>query len=140
MIGQSFAPLGDQNDPVKPQNQPGSNPVQEAIKVLTLRMPRVLGGGAPAAPELLNSMGGAAVQNPVAAFLAQLFGQQGQQGSRPEVMSSPWGQPAPAPAPAPAPLPRLEYQEPGVEGPPPPSRPGTSVPPRSPFQNRPNPN
>jgi hypothetical protein len=132
MIGQSFAPLGDDNDPTKPQNQPGAaNPVQEAIKVLTLRMPRVLGGGAPAAPELLNSMGGAAVQNPVAAILAQLFAQAPQMGGGPM-----GGSPAPPPPPAPSALkPKLDF----IPNEPEPS-PANRVPPRTQFPNRPNQN
>jgi hypothetical protein len=111
MIGQSFAPLGDQNDLTRPQNQPGSNPVQEAIKVLTLRMPRVLGGGAPAAPELLNSLGGAAVQNPIAALLQQLFAQQPQMGGGMAMGGGPMAPSAPpAPPQSPSSLkPKLEF-------------------------------
>jgi hypothetical protein len=78
MIGQSFAPLGDQNDPTRPQGQQeGVNPVQEAIKVLTLRLPRALGASSPAPRELLTGLGGAGTPmgtgNPLGEILKKLL-------------------------------------------------------------------
>lgn len=76
MLGQSFLPGG--NDDRMRQDQAGagpSNPIQEAIKVLSLKLPRVVGAGAPAPQELLTGLGGAGVQNPIAQILQQMFGQ-----------------------------------------------------------------
>ena len=117
MIGQSFAPLGDPNNPTRQQDANGqtSNPVQEAIKLLQLRMPRVLGAGAPAAPELLNSPGSSLLPpgNPLTDILRKLFGPpmtpsapMAAPSSMPPPMppsgsGSGWT-PAPAPPPAPA--------------------------------------
>jgi hypothetical protein len=81
-LGQSFAPLPEQ----APNGQNGRSgpisPVQEAIQTLNLRMPRVLGAGAPAPAPLLNSMGSAGLpmaegmqDNPLlAAFLRMISG------------------------------------------------------------------
>jgi hypothetical protein len=86
MLGQSFAPLGDP-DALTRQQEPGAvNPVQEAIKVLTLRLPRVL-GASPVPQELLRGLGSAGLpsrrpggvdpdreQNPLTDFLQRLVG------------------------------------------------------------------
>jgi hypothetical protein len=78
MIGQSFAPLGDPNDlTAQGQNGGSVNPVQEAIKTLSLRMPRTLGAGAPVSRELLTGLGGASMNNPLSAILLQLLKQAG---------------------------------------------------------------
>ena len=46
MLGQSFAPLSDPNDRTQLPNGGRVNPVQEAIKTLSLELPRVLGAAA----------------------------------------------------------------------------------------------
>lgn len=58
MIGQTFMPQGQgvTERPQGPDNQAG---VQQAIKILNLRMPRVAGAGAPAPQALLEGMGSA---------------------------------------------------------------------------------
>jgi hypothetical protein len=115
MLGQSFAPLGDPNDPEQSQ-RPDGNGVQEAIRTMSLRLPRVLGAGAPAPAELLTGLGGAALNNPLAALLTQLIGQlSGQQGG---------GAPT-APTPTTDGLkPKLHYQETDPTTLPPPAPPG----------------
>lgn len=60
-FGLSFSPLG-QGGPTNPNN-PGTpsgsgNPVQDAIKVLSLRIPKVVGAGAPSPQVLLGGAGG----------------------------------------------------------------------------------
>jgi hypothetical protein len=60
-FGLSFLPFqqaGEQRD------RASVEPIQQAIKVLTLRLPRVLGGGAPAPASLLQ--GGGSMGNPFA--------------------------------------------------------------------------
>jgi hypothetical protein len=56
MIGQSFAPLGN-GMPAKPDGGGVAPGAQQAIKVLNLRLPRVVGSGAPAPGALLNAQG-----------------------------------------------------------------------------------
>lgn len=74
MMGLSFAPLGD--DPTRQnagqQGGPQASPVQEAIKVLSLKFPRIA-QGAPAPLSLLNGLGGAGM-NPIEQVLMQMFG------------------------------------------------------------------
>lgn len=61
-FGISFSPLGNQS-----QSGPGgspsaggaSNPVQDAIRTLSYRQPRTVGGGAPINASLLNAQGAA---------------------------------------------------------------------------------
>jgi hypothetical protein len=60
MIGKSFAPLN--SDPNR--RRPGPSDVQEAIKILSLRVPRFVGGGAPIPLPLLMSPGSGAIQQP----------------------------------------------------------------------------
>lgn len=56
--GQSFAPI-DSNDPDNLKRQaPGQNGVQEAIKLLSLRLPRATMGGSPIPQGLLMGQGG----------------------------------------------------------------------------------
>lgn len=105
MLGQSFLPGADDQ---RMQQQEGAgpvNPVQEAIKVLSLKIPRYLGAQAPAPPQLLNSMGGGALQNPLAQLILQQFmPHAGGGGSSP----MPGATPA-APPPGPAPNPVIHY-------------------------------
>lgn len=60
-FGLSFSPLG-QGGPTNPNNpgtpSGGGNPVQDAIKVLSLRIPKVVGAGAPSPQVLLGGAGG----------------------------------------------------------------------------------
>lgn len=79
MLGQRFAPLGDDSDPLRRNAaQPGGGGgIQEAVRMLSLRLPRVLGAHAPVALPLLQSQGGAGLPAPnpaVAALIQQLFG------------------------------------------------------------------
>jgi hypothetical protein len=55
-LGQSFAPMGDE-DMQNRGNGNGASPVQEAIRTLTTRLPRTIGAGAIAPGMLLNSPG-----------------------------------------------------------------------------------
>lgn len=55
-LGTSFAPL---NDPMRRDAPAGPVPIQEAIKVLSLRLPRVSGASAPTPSQLLAGMPGA---------------------------------------------------------------------------------
>jgi hypothetical protein len=64
-IGQSFAPLGDEDMQNRANGNQGASPVQEAIKTLSMRMPRTVGAGAPAPAALLNSLGGAGLPTPM---------------------------------------------------------------------------
>lgn len=84
MIGQSFAPLGNDDPRQQPGavGGPGGSPVQEAIKLLSLRMPRTLGASAPAPQGLLNSHGMAGMGgNPLTALIMQML-QQGGMGAQ----------------------------------------------------------
>lgn len=59
-IGFSFFPgQDDREQPLHSGSVPPSDVVQEAIRVLALRLPRVIGGRPIAAAPLLESMGGA---------------------------------------------------------------------------------
>lgn len=107
MLGQSFAPLG--NDPQqRPQGGIGGSPIQEAIRTLSLRVPRWTGGGtAPAPQALLQSpgMGGmpgmSGTENPIMQALMRMI-QGGFGGGMPSMMSQggpqmPGGMPLPPP-------------------------------------------
>lgn len=67
MIGQTFAPLGDNQDPRNGPAGPGAGATgasigpQQAIEVLRLRYPRFFGAGAPAPTPLLTSQGSGAL-------------------------------------------------------------------------------
>lgn len=73
MIGLSFAPIGNPNEPERGQSGP-VNPVQEAIKVLNLKIPRIGGQASPIPHALLAGLGSAG-SSPLEQILAQLFGQ-----------------------------------------------------------------
>jgi len=67
MIGQSFAPLMNPNQPKPSDKGPAgsiSPGAQQAIKVLNLRIPRVAGVGAPAPQALLEGKGSAGLPQP----------------------------------------------------------------------------
>lgn len=65
LSGISFSPLNRSDKTARPAGgSPGpgaaaSTPIQQAIKVLSLRMPRVVGAAATTSPALLNAVGGA---------------------------------------------------------------------------------
>lgn len=66
MLGQSFTPMSEE-ERLRRQGMPGqagTNPIQEAIKVLSLRIPRVLGAGAPVSRELLTGPGAGGLPTP----------------------------------------------------------------------------
>lgn len=78
MLGQTFAPLGDPNDLQDPRrNAPSASPVQEAIKLLSLRIPRWTGSGtAPIPQPLLTGPGSAGLptaENPIEQMLRKLL-------------------------------------------------------------------
>lgn len=129
-FGQSFAPLGDPSDPMNPQQGPPSgNPVQEAIKVLNLRMPKMR-GATPAPMELLTSKG--AGGNPLTALVLQLIQNAGLGREAPEGEMAPTGGASVPPAGG---KPKIEY----IPGPQAPEPPGPR-PPRMPGVPRPNTN
>lgn len=83
MLGQSFFPGGDEQQRMQEGGAGPVNPVQEAIKVLSLKLPRFL-GNAPAPPQLLTSLGGGGMptnlpgaggqpDNPLVTILQRLF-------------------------------------------------------------------
>ena len=63
-FGVSFLPNGDQRFQ-RPQDQPGGTgraPLQEAVKILSMRVPRVVGANPLAPLALLNAPGGGGLQ------------------------------------------------------------------------------
>lgn len=81
MLGQSFAPLGDpQTERMQGQGTGPVNPVQEAIKVLSLKIPRATGAGQGAIPTGLMmgqgaaGLGGDGSGNPLMDLLRNLLG------------------------------------------------------------------
>ena len=63
-FGVSFLPNGDQRFQ-RPQDQPGGTgraPLQEAVKILSMRVPRVVGANPLAPMALLNAPGGGGLQ------------------------------------------------------------------------------
>jgi len=76
-LGLTFSPTAT-TDPTKAQRDPNA-PVQEAIRTLSLRIPKVLGARGMAPAPLLNGPGAAGVMNPqgmdLERLLRMLFGQ-----------------------------------------------------------------
>jgi len=133
-LGISFSPFGDDKGPNADPRAPQVSP-QEAIRVLSLRVPRVVGAGSPIPSQLLNAPGGAAFgggggngMGGLEELLAMLFGQRRQGAVSPglPIDQSPGGsltggifpgmQPgagdAPAPQPTPAPPPKFTPVQP----------------------------
>lgn len=153
-FGLSFSPLGDrnggQNDP-REGGGAGASPIQDAIRVLSLRIPQFAGPGSIAPQQLLNSPGAAGIAPPgglqpggLEQFLKFLFGQMaGASGMQPTA-PMPGGMPgAPGGAAPPkigpgvqAPAPGGAFPEiPGPQGPQaPPQMPGTG---NTPFNQEP---
>ena len=77
-FGLSFLPEDNGMDRNRPQGQPsGAPPLQQAIKLLSLRLPRVAGANALAPGPLLNAPGGGGLgAPPLQALLQRLFGPQ----------------------------------------------------------------
>lgn len=120
MLGQSFAPLGNDPTQQKPGGPSGNQGAQQAIQVLNTRLPRVVGAGAPAPQALLQGAGSAGLPSPqgvnpiVQAILQAVLGHFApQQQSAPSAMGGmvPGGMPGGMPGggmPAPSgPLPKL---------------------------------
>jgi len=125
-LGISFSPFEDNKGPNADPRAPQVSP-QEAIRVLSLRVPRVVGAGSPIPGGLLNAPGGAAFGGGggngmgLEELLAMLFGQRRQGAVSPglPIDQSPGGsltggtfppmvpgagdRPAPQPTPPPAP-------------------------------------
>lgn len=104
--GVTFLPQGDALYRQKGQQPQGSAPVQEAVKVLSLRVPNVLGANPLAPLALLTAPGSGEVP---AGLLQQLLRQQGLLGAPPApttaAPSSPMTPPTPSSAPVSAPAP-----------------------------------
>lgn len=83
-MGVSFVP-GGQGDPLNRQQQgeaSGAPPLQQAIQMLSLRLPRVVGANALAPGQLLNAPGGMGGSgNPLLEALLRLAGMGGGSGS-----------------------------------------------------------
>lgn len=98
-LGLSFSPFNTaQPQNVQGAGQPGAAPsAQDAIRVLSLRLPRVVGAGALAPGPLLNAPGGAAFGGSgfnLEQLLQLLFGQRpGQMGIEPGTMRQPMTSP-----------------------------------------------
>ena len=99
-LGISFSPL---NNPTfaggQGQNagQHGSVPLADAIRMLSLRIPRVVGARGIAPQALLNAPGVAGVPPDVMMLLRQLFGQFSLAPSGEERSTSPYSQPMASP-------------------------------------------
>lgn len=89
MIGVSFQPGTSEADQMKRREQTGSaQGVQEAIKVLSLRLPKVVGAQAAAPQALLTAPGAQGnpnVDSIVESVLSKMFGQGRQQPTAPMV-------------------------------------------------------
>ena len=121
-LGMSYSPLTDDETKNKPPNQEGA--VQEAIRLLSLRMPTVQGAQAPASSQLLNAQGGGGLSPDALRRLLQMLASGGMGGPGPLGGSLPSdGLPPSAPPPS-APAPKVNYAPlPGSwrpPGPPPP--------------------
>jgi hypothetical protein len=106
-IGASFAPGQDPN-----QQQQGSQgvPLQEAIRLLALRLPRVFGAQAVSPGALLSGPGGSALGNPLAALVLQsLMPAMGQEPPSPQ-------QASPSPGPTAGPMPGGKVKPAGLPG------------------------
>lgn len=96
LTGVSFQPSEPRPGYGGPQ-RPSGNPVQEAIKVLSLRLPRTVGARPVAPAPLLTAPGGAGnprVDSIVQQVLAKMFG--GQQGMTPAPTQGPFLPSAPS--------------------------------------------
>jgi hypothetical protein len=137
-LGISFSPFNDQQPELNPRNGQAPTP-QEAIRVLSLRVPRTVGAGSPVPQALLGAPGGAAFGGGMPGImggapgapggmsleqlLAMLFGQRiGTQPVGPREVAPPFDNtyrfnappdyaPAPEPPPAQAPNPRYSFGE-----------------------------
>jgi hypothetical protein len=113
LSGIFFAPIRRESETAG--NRPVAAPIQEAIKVLNLRLPSVVGARALAPAALLHAPGGAGLATGgmnLEEFLRRLFGQ-GRPGpraalpNRPGVPSLPLTLPSPSPSFSSAPPPRI---------------------------------
>lgn len=93
MIGVSFQPGTSEADQMKRREQTGSaQGVQEAIKVLSLRLPKVVGAQAAAPQALLTAPGAQGnpnVDSIVESVLSKMFGQGRQQPTAPGAPGAP---------------------------------------------------
>ena len=132
-FGLTFSPSGAMNKDRASANADGNGPVQEAIRTLALRLPKVY--GAQGMSPLMGGQGSQGIGAPgmgLEQLLAKLFGQQGQQqGQQSQGFMGGMGGSAPAPnvipglddaqrtgnlplanAPAPAPFPATPVETP----------------------------
>src|SRR3954468_22422387 len=112
-FGLSFAPLGQSasgasGSPAGPGGTGGSvNPLQDAIRVLSLRIPRTVGASPIAPAPLLNAVGSAGVSQPqgtpmqpgmdLETLLRRLFGM-GTQAAPPTTAAPPYANPPSTPS------------------------------------------
>lgn len=141
-LGRSFAPNSDQMSQ-RPPGGAGQSPVQEAVRVLSLRLPRVVGASAPAPGALMGGMGGQGLagptSNPIVQQLMQMIlgGQTAQQGGAIPGLPVPGGMPS-MPASMGGFTPNIGFNTPGggVSTPPTPQTPPRPAPPAMPPPDR----
>ena len=123
ITGVSFRPGDPQQQQYGQSNGQSSNPVQEAIKVLSLRLPKVVGARATAPTPLLTSQGSAGnrVDSVVNQVLARIFGQGAAPVAAPMIPTKMPGERAPSDEPVsgtmpieapPAKSPLVDFQRP----------------------------
>ena len=98
--GVSFLPGQGQNGPEARQGGQRQNQVQEAIKILSLRLPKVFGAQSLAPGQLLTAPGGMGQPGARGNVTAQAFAQL---AGLPPSMAAPGGPGGPSPLPGPAP-------------------------------------
>lgn len=148
-FGISFSPFDNQRNTARPGQSGAAPSPQEAIKILSLHVPRVVGSASPIPGALLNAPGSAGLGGPGTAqapnlgleeLLRRLFGggaQPGAGGIAP--MTPPPFQPSPSYTPQPSyqpPSPGPSYQPPPYQPPNPPPylpSPGPYTPPSFPM-------
>lgn len=89
-FGVSFSPTGDGQQRNQQDPQGSQTPIQDAIKLLSLRIPSFRGQGGIAPQSLMQGSGslgvmGQAGPGGMQQMLAQLFGQQGQSAPTPNI-------------------------------------------------------
>lgn len=118
-LGISFSPFGDANDPTNKRGGGSAPSPQEAIRILSLRRPSVVGANAPIPGVLLNAQGGGAFGGSgmnLEQLLQLLYGQRQGMGGTPAFPSPGGGSVSGYGAPPPSVIPSQPDS-----GPPPPS-------------------
>lgn len=138
-IGRSFQPGQGQNGESQygPNGQRQTPPVQQAIKLISTRLPTVLGARAPSPAELLHSPGGGGMTQ---GLIERLFRPQPQApmpptSAPPSQVMPPWMAPPQAPAQAPRPAAAQQAPRPQAPEPARPSMPPSQAPSLPPSQD-----